>query len=327
MCLSGLPLSSGPIVLVEPKQNSGAIGYVVTEVRTKTSQNGLLKDYGLVPIQEDAVFHVPTNGARQNNFFNVPAFLDEIVDGVAMVDAGDILVDDGTIVEHLSHVVRSGADQLDAPLERLVVGLRAHERGQERMVNIDEVFRAPSCNELVREHLHITCKNHEAAPVFADECDLFLLRLPLIFSRYRHDKIRDTIELGDALVIGMVGHDQWNLATQFPALVAVKQVLQTMVIFRDENGDARPVGRVGEPPAHLEVAGYGSKFFLKTSQVKIEVCRVKLNSSKKKIRFLIPMLIVEKYVAVMAEDEIGDRCNNSLAVGAGDEKNGGVLHR
>ena len=38
-CLSGLLLSSRPIVVVEPKQNRGAIGYVVTEVRTKTSQS------------------------------------------------------------------------------------------------------------------------------------------------------------------------------------------------------------------------------------------------------------------------------------------------
>jgi hypothetical protein len=32
----------------------------------------------------DAVFHVPADGARQDHFFEVAAFLDEIVDGVAV---------------------------------------------------------------------------------------------------------------------------------------------------------------------------------------------------------------------------------------------------
>jgi len=45
-----------------------------------------LEDYGLISIQQDTVFHVPADGARQNNFLDVTALLDEVVDRVAMID-------------------------------------------------------------------------------------------------------------------------------------------------------------------------------------------------------------------------------------------------
>ena len=71
-----------------------------------------------------------------------------------------------------------------------------------------------------------------------------------------------------------------------------------MVILRDEDGHARPIGRVGEAPVHLEVAGDGSKVFGKLSQVKIKVRRVELDPRQKEVGCLISMLIGEKDVAV-----------------------------
>src|ERR1700721_1670545 len=88
----------------------------------------LLKDHGLVAIQQDAIFHVPAYGPRQHHFFNVAALLDQVVDSVAMVDGDDTLLDDGTVVEYLGNVVRGGADELDATLKRLMVGFGADER-------------------------------------------------------------------------------------------------------------------------------------------------------------------------------------------------------
>jgi len=44
--------------------------------------------------------------------------------------------------------------------------------------------------------------------MFADERDLLLFRLPLVFFRDRYDEVRDAVEIGDALVVGMVGNDQ-----------------------------------------------------------------------------------------------------------------------
>src|ERR1035441_10772622 len=52
---------------------------------------GLLKDHGFVSIQKDAVFRVPADGARQDDFFEIAALLDQVVDGVAVVDPDHVL--------------------------------------------------------------------------------------------------------------------------------------------------------------------------------------------------------------------------------------------
>ena len=66
---------------------------------------------------------------------------DEIFRRVAVADALDVLVDDRALVEVARDVMRGGADQLDAALMRLVIGPRALEARQERVVNVDATPR------------------------------------------------------------------------------------------------------------------------------------------------------------------------------------------
>src|ERR1700678_1974737 len=155
-----------------------------------------------------------------------------------MVNADDILLDDGSVIEHASNVVGGGSDNLDAPLKRLVVGLGPDKCRQERVVNIDEVLRADALNELMREHLHVTRQHDQGALMLAHQSDLFLLCLTLVFFADRYDEIRHSVEVGDPLVVGVVGNYQRNIAMQFATLLTVEQVLQAMVVLRDENGDA-----------------------------------------------------------------------------------------
>ena len=56
--------------------------------------------------------------------------MDQVLDGVAMRNARDVLFDDGAVVENFRDVMSGRADQLDAALERLMVRLCANERGQ-----------------------------------------------------------------------------------------------------------------------------------------------------------------------------------------------------
>jgi hypothetical protein len=319
------------VLSVKPKGKRSAIGYLVTEVgglaRAGAAIAGpLLKDYSFVPIQQDAVFHMPADGAGQDNLLDVAAFLNEIVDGVAMVDADNILFDDGAIVEYLSDVVGGSANQFDAALERLVVGLGADECRQKRMMNVDEIRGADGGDELVREHLHVARQDDETTAMIADKCDLLQFRLPFAFFCDRDDEVGNAVEVCDTLVVRMVGNDQRNFAAEFAALVAVEKILQAVVILRNEDGNAGATGGMGEPPVHLEVVRDGSKVLGKLGKIKIKVGRVELHSCKKEIGFGISMLIVEQDVAVVAKDEIGNGGNDSFAVGAGDEKDGGVVH-
>ena len=143
--------------------------------------------------------------------------------------------------------------------------------GKKRVVNVDEVLRADGCDELVREHLHVARQHDQAALVLADERELFLFGFALVLLRDGHDEIGNVVEVGDPLVVGMIGNDQWNLAAQFAALVAVEKILQAMVVLGDEDGDAGAVGGVGEPPVHLEFAGDGSEALGELREIEIEI--------------------------------------------------------
>src|SRR5207248_11550383 len=96
---------------------------VLRSAEAKTYSDVLLKYDGLVPIKQNAVFDVPADGMRQNDLFYVPAFLDEVVDCVTVMDADYVLLDDWAIVENLGYVVRCCADELYTPLKRLMIGL------------------------------------------------------------------------------------------------------------------------------------------------------------------------------------------------------------
>src|ERR1700690_2860177 len=103
-----------------------------------------------------------------------------------------------------------------------------------------------------------------------------------------------------------------------------------MVILRNQDSNTGAVvGRgvgTGKAPVHLEFAGDGSKVVGKLAEIKIKAGRVELHARKKQVGFFVPVLVVEQDVAIMAKDEIGNRGNDSFAVGAGDEKDGGVMH-
>ena len=56
--------------------------------------------------------------ARQHAPFDIAALADQILRGIAMADALDVLIDDRPLVKIAGDVVGRGADQLDATLMR-----------------------------------------------------------------------------------------------------------------------------------------------------------------------------------------------------------------
>ncbi len=63
---------------------------------------------------------------ERDDFFQVPAFLDQIPNRIACGNSDDVLLDDGPIVKHFRYVARGGAQQLYAALKRLEV--RPHRK-------------------------------------------------------------------------------------------------------------------------------------------------------------------------------------------------------
>jgi len=86
--------------------------------------------------------------ARQHAALDVAALANQIVGRIAMADALDVLVDDRPLIKRAGDVMGGGADQFDAALMRLVIGPRALEARQERVMDIDAAARQ-LCRHLV----------------------------------------------------------------------------------------------------------------------------------------------------------------------------------
>ena len=81
------------------------------------------------------------HGAGQHAALDIAALAREVFRRIAVADALDVLVDDRAFVEVARDVMRGGADQFDAALMRLVVGPRALEARQERVMDVDAAAR------------------------------------------------------------------------------------------------------------------------------------------------------------------------------------------
>src|SRR5581483_2704762 len=123
---------------------------------------------GFISVNEYSILDMPAHRARQHRLLQLAPFLQQIVELVAVRDAAGRLLDDRPVVELLGHVVAGGADQLDAALVRLVIRLRADERRQERMVDVDDAV-AILGDESGRQHLHVAREHDQLDGLAAQE--------------------------------------------------------------------------------------------------------------------------------------------------------------
>mmetsp|Transcript_9707 Transcript_9707/g.40731 ORF Transcript_9707/g.40731 Transcript_9707/m.40731 type:complete len:336 (+) Transcript_9707:329-1336(+) len=158
--------------------------------------------------------------------------------------------------------MRGGADELHAAFLRAVVRLRALERGQERVVDVDRVRRVPVA-ERVRQHLHVPSHHQRVRAVLLDErLNLRLLRrLRLDFVAAEllrfHGEMeeRDPELVRDVLQVGVVADDERDLALELAVRVAHEQIPKAVVDLAHQDADAVRVGVVRNVPrVHLELA-------------------------------------------------------------------------
>ena len=88
-------------------------------------------------VQKHPVLEHVGDRAGEHAALDVAPLAHEIVGRVAVADALDVLFDDRPLVEIGGDEMRRRPDQLDAARMGLVIGLRALEAGQERVVNVD----------------------------------------------------------------------------------------------------------------------------------------------------------------------------------------------
>jgi len=128
------------------------------------------------------------NAAGENDLFQIAAFLQKIVDNIAVGNAYYILLDDRAIVQNLRYVVAGRANELDSSLKRLVIGLCSHESRQKRMMNVDDAGWVLG-HKLRRENLHVARQHNEVRIVLLEYLQNLLLRCLLLARRnWNYDK-------------------------------------------------------------------------------------------------------------------------------------------
>src|ERR1700676_4888489 len=99
------------------------------------STRSIHEHHGLAAVEDDAILQMIAYCPCQHPALDIATLANEIVGGIAMADALDVLVDDRAFVERAGDVMRGGADQFDAALMGLMIGPRAFEARQERVMD------------------------------------------------------------------------------------------------------------------------------------------------------------------------------------------------
>src|SRR6267154_95305 len=277
-------------------------------------------------IWEDAKPEVQVDRARQDDSFQIAAFADQIVDRITMTDPDDVLLNDRAVVQLLRDVVARGADELDAPVVRLVVRPRSNKRRQKRVVNVDDPV-GKSARELRAQDLHVPSEHNQVDMIVCEQLKFFLLLLLLIFGPDRKHVERDTKALRHGLQVRMVADYERNASRQFSRYVPKQQIVQAVAVFRDKNGDALDgIGKVNSP-LHLQPFGERCKSRGDFRARDLKSIQFPFHAHQEQSGLGINMIVGVNDVAAVLEEKFRDLGHQTLLVRATDQQYGSGLRR
>ena len=147
-----------------------------------------------------------------------------------MIDPLDSLLDDRSLVEVRGDEVRGRADELDATLVGLVVGARALEARQERVVDVDDPARQGT-TKIVGQHLHVSGQHHDVDVVLLDQFEEHALLRSLGLWRHREVDERYSVALHLRATVTVVGDNKRDVDRQLTGLVPVEQIDETVSTY------------------------------------------------------------------------------------------------
>src|SRR6476620_3965392 len=123
-------------------------------------------------------------------------------------------------------------------------------------MNVDDLPRV-GVHEGVGKNLHVAREDNEIHLVALQHGENLLFGGGFVFLVYGNEKKRDVVKVGDALAVLVIGNGARNLRHQFPALVAIEKINQTVIVLRNENRHTWASIGQSEPPVKVEFFGNG----------------------------------------------------------------------
>lgn len=280
------------------------------------------EDDGFIVVGEDLALDVPADGAGEDDFFEVAALADEVLHGLLVGDADDVLFDDGAFVEFGGDVVAGGADDFDAAAVGAVVGFGAGESGEEAVVDIDDAVW-PGGADVVGEDLHVAGQDDGFDAVFFEEGELAGLGLGFIFGGDGDEVEGDAEALGGGAEGLVVGDDEGDIGVEFAGFVAAEEVVEAMGVLADEEGEAVALVGEVEAPGHVAGLGEGADEDGEVGAADAEAGQVPFGAHEEDAFLAIDVLVEVEDIAAVFGDEGSHRAHDSGLVGAVDQEDSG----
>ena len=267
---------------------------------------------------------VPADGAGKDDALQIAAAGDEVFDLIAMRNASDILLDDGTIIEDTGDVVAGGADELDATRMGCVVWPRTDERRQKRVMHVDDRGWIAG-DEVFREDLHVASEDDEFDAQLFEQQELMGFSFHARFCRYGNVFEPDAVEHGELFHFAMIGDDDCDFAGQFVGADAMQQVCDAVQVLRAEERDPRFLVHAAKLPAHVQFFGERREGLGEVGNIGTAIFHCPLDAHEKQAQLMILMLIGMEDVGALLVEKAGDARYQAFLVWAVDEENCAVV--
>ena len=182
-------------------------------------------------------------------------------------------------------------------------------------------------DEVAGQDLHVAGEHDQVDALRLEQRQLARLLLRLVLARDRED-----LEAGCRSARRVGRRSGWlltierDLAGQLAGAMPPEQIHQAVLVARDEDRDALPLGRVGELPAHARSASATSP--MPRSRLTRSVCS---SVRSKRMRWKnwpgdgVGVLVGVEDVRAVAVQHLGERRHDAAPVGAAHQQDGGLL--
>lgn len=270
---------------------------------------------------------MPAYGLSEHKFLQIPALAHEILNAMPVCDTGDILLNDRSLIQIRSGIVRRRTNELHPSFVGLVIGAPARKGGKEGMVNIDD-GTAEGFEEIRGKHLHVAGQDNEVHPQLTHQGKLRSLRVALCLRTDGDDMEGNPVTAGGLAEILVVRHHRNDIARELSGSPTKDQIMETMIRLRDEESDTLPLRTSHDPGFHPKHGGE----LLEGSHLGLGPRRrrgLPLNSLKKYTILEIPMLVCVQDIAATGKNptcSLGDKTGLIRTVKEGDERAGLMSH-
>ncbi|MPL84484.1 hypothetical protein SDC9_30449 [bioreactor metagenome] len=279
----------------------------------------------LAAVDEGAVVDMGVDRAGEHLRLDVTAKAHVILGRLRMGDAHRVLLDDRALVEIGGDVMRRRANELHAALIGLLVGVRALEARQERVMDVDDPARHLGAQR-IREDLHVARQHHELGAGLVDHGEQLGLGLGLVLLRHP-DVVEGDVVVHHHLLIGQVVRDHADdLDRQRADARPVEQVVQAMAEVRHHQQHLHLARLIVQRPVHAE--GLGDRGEARHERLAAGAgLRVDADAHEEGAALHVVVLVRVGDVASLLGQESRDRCDDAAGRLAGHRKHVGSHSR